>query len=82
MKQQQQYSHFERFNILLVLSKQQQILKYDENETKMKRKYSNRNWKSLKFTNIEFEQESTFRFDNNNENEIEYLNIILFIYEM
>ena len=45
---------------------------------KMKRKYSNRNWKSYKSTRIEFELQSTFRFENENENEIEYLKIISF----
>ena len=82
MKQQQQYSHFERFIILFILSKQQQILNSDENETTNERKYSNRNWKSHKFTTIIFEFQSTFRFENENENEIEYLKIILFICEM
>ena len=67
MKQQQQYSHFERFIILFILSKQQQILKSDGNEIKMKRKYSNRNWKSHTFTIFEFLEKSTFRFENENE---------------
>ena len=36
MKQQQQYSHFERCIILFILSKKQQILNSDENEIKWK----------------------------------------------
>ncbi len=44
------------------------ILFYFICEMKMKRKYSNRNGKSHKFTRIALEWKSTFRFENENEN--------------